>query len=59
MKTLPLITVSAAAAVLLVYYLFIKKENTFDDNSEGLIKSHPNEHHLTNVFAKAKQYATE
>ena len=54
MKKILLITVSAVG--LLIYLLFIKKRNNPAEHAEHDIKPNPGKHHLTNVFAKAKQY---
>lgn len=59
MKKLPLF-IAAATAGLLIYFLFYKQKNSPYQNTDldSDIRNDPGKRHVTNVFAKAKDYAT-
>ena len=47
-----------AAAGLIIYFLLRKKYFNQKKSFELEMKPYPGEHHLTNVFSKAKKYST-
>ncbi len=57
MKKLLLFT-TAAITGLITYVILIKKHNNLNKNDNFPMKSRSGEHHLTDVFAKAKKYTT-
>ena len=57
MKKLPLIIVAAAAGFLF-YRLRNNKKNSSLQNADWSTKPGAGNHHVTNVFSKAKGYAT-
>ena len=57
MKKLLLFT-AAAITGLITYHIVSKKHNNTIRNSAFEKKARSGEHHLTNIFAKAKKYAT-
>lgn len=57
MKKIPVFTAVATLAFL-IYILYNKKSNSLQENVNDGLKHEPGSHHITDVFAKAKQYAT-
>ena len=53
-----IVIATALVAGVISYLIFRKNFFNQDKYSASQLKGHSHDHHLTNVFAKAKKYAT-